>query len=351
MSVTWAGIITFSDSTRLRAVFAAIDEGASGAAVIVDSAGRLLGIVTDGDCRRYILSGGSLEDYLDPVLNRHPFTVREGESRVAVLDLMRAQKIAVLPVVDPHGNLVGVHLFREIIGNRKRENVCVLLAGGRGTRLGEVTKVVPKPMVRVAGRPILERLILQFMSHGISRFVISVGYLSEVIQSYFGDGSEFGCSLSYVRDLDGIAMGTAGPLTLLGPEFLDNPLPLVVANGDLITQVNLGGMLDHHDRSSAVATVGVHRYRHQIPFGVVTAGADGVVSAIEEKPEHLWQVSAGINILSTSLVKDLPHGVPILMTDFLQDLVNRGNRLATFEVDEDWVDVGTPGDLSKVQGR
>jgi dTDP-glucose pyrophosphorylase len=351
MAATWAGITAASHDTPLRVILAAVDEGASGAAVVVNSSGRLLGIVTDGDCRRHLLRGGSLDDNLDPVLNRHPLTVGEGESRAAVLDLMHAYQIAVMPIVDPQGHLVGVHLFREMIGRRKRDNVCVLLAGGRGTRLGEVAKSIPKPMVRVAGRPILERLILQFMSHGISRFVISVGHLSEVIESYFGDGSEFGCLISYVRDPDGIALGTAGPLTLLGPEFLDDGWPLVVANGDLITQVNLGGMLDYHYTSSAVATVGVHRYRHQIPFGVISTDSDGVVCAVEEKPEHHWQVSAGINIVSASLVRGLPHSVPVLMTDVLQELVIRGERVGTFEVDEDWVDIGTPRDLSKAQGR
>lgn len=351
MTDNWAGIISASQTSSVRDVLAAVDAGAAGTAIVVDHSGKLHGVVTDGDCRRFLLRGGLLEDSLEPVLNRHPLTVGEVESRAAVLDLMQAYEIAVLPIVDPQGNLIGVHLFREIIGKQKRDNVCVLLAGGRGTRLGDVTKTVPKPMVRVAGRPILERLILHFMSFGISRFVVSVGHLGEVIESYFGDGSRFGCTITYVRDPEGVALGTAGPLTLIGLDSLDDTLPLVVANGDLITQVNVGAMLDHHRRSSAVATVGVHRYRHQIPFGVVTTDSEGVVSAIEEKPEHLWQVSAGINVLSNSVVRDLPHGVPTLMTDVLQDLVSSGNRVAIFEVDDDWVDVGTPGDLSKAQGR
>lgn len=351
MTEGWTGILSTSATTSVRDALAAVDAGAAGTALVLDPSGRLVGVVTDGDCRRHLLRGGSLEDALDPVINRNPLTVGEIENRAAVLDLMQVYEISVLPIVGPQGDLLGVHLFREMIGKQTRDNVCVLLAGGRGVRLGEVTKTIPKPMVRVAGRPILERLMLHFMSFGLSRFVVSVGHLSEVIETYFGDGSRFGCTVSYIRDPEGMALGTAGPLTILGSEVLDSASPIIVANGDLVTQVNLGAFLDHHRSCSAVATVGVHRYRHEIPYGVVTTDSDGQVSAIEEKPEHHWLVSAGINVLESSLVKDLPQRVPILMTDVLQDLVSRGKRVATFEVDEDWVDIGTPGDLRKAQGR
>lgn len=351
MEVAWAGTITASETTSVREALAAVDAGAAGAAIVVDRFNRLVGLVSDGDCRRYLLGGGSLDDHLEPILNRQPLVARQGEGRAAVLDLMQAYGIGVLPIVDYHRTLVGVHLFREIIGKRPRGNLCVLLAGGRGTRLGDLTKSIPKPMVRVAGRPILERLILHFMGFGISRFTISVGHLGEVIEAYFGDGSQFGCSVSYVQDPEGIDLGTAGPLSLLRSEFSYSGLPLIVANGDLITQVDVGALLDHHHNASATATLGVYTYRHQVPFGVVTTNSQGLVTAIEEKPDHHWQVSAGVNVLDASLIKTLPHGVPILMTDLLRNLVIQGERVTTFEVDEDWVDVGTPGDLNRAQGR
>lgn len=351
MAVTWSGLLEVATNTTIHDALLAIDKGSAGTAVAVDREGRLLGVVTDGDIRRYLLRGGNLHGSLEPVLNKDPLTVPEHATRASVLDLMQAYEVAVLPVVAEDRRLTGVHLFRKVIGKQPRHNLCVILAGGRGSRLGAVTTSTPKPMVRVAGRPILERLILHFMSYGVSRFVISVGHLADVIEDYFGDGERFGCAISYVRDPAERPLGTAGPLTLLDPFHLEQGAPVIVVNGDLLTQTDVGGLLSVHEHAGADVTVGVHTYSHQVPFGVVNTDAGGLITSLDEKPDHHWQVSAGMYVLARDVVSSLPRASELSMTDLLQDLIAQGKRVCAFEVDEEWMDVGTPGDLQRARGR
>lgn len=339
-----------SGQITIRDALQAIDRGASGAAVVVAPDLTLRGIITDGDCRRHLLGGGLLGDLLTPVLNFKPLTVREGEGRAAVLDLMRAHEISVLPIIDDDSRVVGVHLFRKMIGKTARNNLCVVMAGGRGTRLGEITQTTPKPMVRVAGRPILERLILQFMSYGVTRFVFAVGHMADAIHGHFGDGSSYGCSISYVEDPKNLPLGTAGPLSLLTSEQLGGD-PVIVVNGDLITQIDVGSLLERHGSTQADVTVGVHRYRHQVPFGVITTDAGGLVCSLEEKPGIEFQISAGINVFNPSLINDMRRGEPLLMTDWVSGLIEKKCRVIAFEIEDDWIDVGTPGDLGRARGQ
>ena len=212
--------VTFdADSASIRDSMSAIARGTASAAFAVTTDGLLVGVVTDGDIRRALLDGAALSDPVKPFIGSNPIVAKVTDSRASVLDMMQARAISQLPIVDKRGQLVAVHLLRELLGRIDRSNMALILAGGRGTRLLPVTNAIPKPMVRVAGKPILERLVNHLLGFGISEIVISVGHLGEVIEGHFGDGSQFGCEITYLREDPVNPLGTGGPLGSLSRQI------------------------------------------------------------------------------------------------------------------------------------
>jgi len=226
-----------------------------------------------------------------------------------------------------------------------RPNWAVIMAGGRGSRLGSLTRDVPKPMIRVAGRPILERLILHLITYGVRRIYLSIKYLGHVIEDYFGDGSAFGCEIEYLREER--PLSTAGALSLLParPEH-----PLLVMNGDLVTQANLGEMFDIHAQSGAALTIAVRRYFHTVPFGCVEV-EDGQIIDIEEKPTLTRLANAGLYVLDPELLGRIPYNSEFTMPALAADCLARKERVQAFEVADDWIDVGQREQLSQARGE
>ncbi|HEU4671365.1 MAG TPA: sugar phosphate nucleotidyltransferase, partial [Candidatus Limnocylindrales bacterium] len=259
----------------LRDAMTAIDRSRTGISLAVDDRHRLVGVLTDGDIRRALLGGASLDGPLAPHLVDSFVAVDAGASRGEVLDLMQARRIAQVPVLDPDGAVVGLHLLHEMVGVDRRPNWAVVMAGGEGRRLRPLTEAVPKPMLRVAGRPILERIVFHLVSHGIERVFLAINYRGEMIEEHFGDGSRFGCRIEYLREER--PLGTGGPISLL-PEPPTHPL--LVMNGDLVTQADVGAMVDRHRQRGDVVTIGVGRYVHTVPYGCVRRSGD-LVTGIE----------------------------------------------------------------------
>ena len=329
----------------LRDVLGALDRSGLGVALVVGRTGKLVGILTDGDARRALLAGNALDAAVGPIAQRGFAAVQPGVSRAEVLDLMRARRIDVVPIVDPDGRLLGCHHLHDVVGVAPRESSAVIMAGGRGTRLGALTASLPKPMIRVAGRPILERLVLHLVGHGIRRIFLSINYLGHLIEDHFGDGATFGCAISYLRETQ--PLGTAGPLGLL-PERPTSPV--LVVNGDLVTQADVGALLDAHEAHSANAmTVAVRQYLHTVPFGCVEI-RDGEIADIEEKPTLSRMINAGMYVISPHVLarvpRDADHGMPSLIADCLA----RKERVQSFEVLDDWIDVGQKEQLRQARG-
>jgi NDP-sugar pyrophosphorylase family protein len=262
-----------------------------------------------------------------------------------VLDIMRARDIGQLPILDRDGRLCGLHTIGQIISSTERINCAMILAGGKGTRLAPITESIPKPMVRVAGRPILERLVLHLMSHGIRNIYLAVNYLAEMIEKHFGDGSALGCEIHYLREDQ--PLGTGGPLTLL-PKGLDSPV--LVLNGDLITQCDFGKMLDFHDRGKYVATFGIRPYTLNIPFGVARVEGDRLVD-IREKPTESVMINAGIYVLSQKAIELVPQNQSYPITDLFAKCISLGMPVGAHPVEEDWEDVGRHEELRKARGE
>jgi dTDP-glucose pyrophosphorylase len=327
----------------LRDAMAALDAGEGQIALAVDVTGRLVGVVTDGDVRRAILRGSDPDDPLAPHLTRSFVAVGPADGRAEVLDLIRARWISAVPVIDERGKPIGLHLLQQFFRPKNRPNWAVIMAGGEGRRLRPLTDSLPKPMLRVAGRPILERIILHLVGHGVERIFLAVNYLGEMIEEHFGDGSTLGAKIDYLREK--APLGTAGALGLL-PE--PPTRAILVMNGDLVTQADLGGLLDFHEGHGFPATVGVRRYLHEVPFGCVTRDGDRVVS-LEEKPTVVRDVSAGIYALDPALVRRVQRDRPLTMPELIGGALDRGEAVGAFELEDDWIDIGQPEQLDQAR--
>lgn len=322
-----------------------IDEGGEAIAFVCDDQGRVIGTLTDGDARRAILAGSALADRgLQSVMRRDFVHVTPSTGRAEVLDIMRARNIHQLPVLDADGRLCGLHTIDQMISTVDLPNSAVVLAGGRGTRLHPLTETVPKPMVTVAGRPILERLVLHLMSYGIRHIYISVNYLAHVIEKHFGDGSRFGCRIEYLRETE--PLGTGGPLALLAPT---PTLPIIVVNGDLVTQCDLGRMLDFHNRGRYVATFGMRPYEVEIPYGVADVDGDRI-TGIREKPKERLLINAGIYVVSPELLSWVPIGQNYPITDLFERCLRENRPVGAHMVEAEWLDVGRQDELRKARG-
>ena len=332
-----------AEGSRVIDVIRVLDTSANGIAVVVDQDERLQGVISDGDVRRGFLRGLRLEDSIASIINADCLSVPLGTSRAQVLDMMKARKIGQVPIVDRDGRVVGLHLLNRLISERVLPNVAVVMAGGKGTRLGVLTKDTPKPMLKVAGRPILERIILHLISHGITHVYLAVNYLKDVIKDYFGDGSKLGCRIEYLEE--DLPLGSGGPLSLLPKQ----EHPVVVMNGDLITDVNISRMIEFHGQNGYYATMGYSSYAHTVPFGCIKEEG-GVITEILEKPTIIRQANAGVYVISPEAIRSVPQDRYFMITDLFAQGLERGFRCGAYPVDGDWIDVGQPDDLDKARG-
>lgn len=322
-----------------------IDEGGEAIAFVCDDQNRVIGTLTDGDVRRALLAGSTLGDRgLQAIMHKDFVHVTPATGRAEVLDIMRARNINQLPVLDEHGRLCGLHTIAQMISTVDLPNSAVVLAGGRGTRLHPLTESIPKPMITVAGRPILERLVLHLMSYGIRDIHISVNYLAHVIESHFGDGSRFGCRIHYLRETE--PLGTGGPLALLDPQ---PTLPIVVVNGDLVTQCDIGRMLEFHNRGRYVATFGMKPYDVEIPFGVADVEGDRLVG-LREKPTDRLLINAGVYVISPELLSWIPRDRNFPITDLFERCLREQRPVGAHLVEDEWLDVGRQAELRKARG-
>jgi dTDP-glucose pyrophosphorylase len=344
--------VTIVPGRSIRAAMAVIDRGAVGIALLIDQRGALLGTVSDGDVRRALLGGASLDDPVDPFANPEPVCVPAGTGRAEVLDLMRACRLEQVPVVEGD-RLVGLHVMQDVLGAAAKPNPAVVLAGGRGTRLGALAASTPKPMLPVAGRPILERIVLHLVGSGIGTIYLAVNHLAEQIERHFRDGSDYGVTIRYLHEDPSSPLGTGGPLRSL-LELEEPPTdPLVVLNGDLVTSFSMTGLLAAHTQARAVMTVAVHEYGHEVPFGVVELDADDhrLLRRIEEKPRWSGLVNAGIYVIEPPLLDSIPPGIEYPITELIAACLQRGERVAGWPLVGEWHDIGRPQELSRARGE
>ena len=312
-------------------------------AIVVNDAGVLEGTISDGDIRRGLLKGLDLNSPIASVVRHNAFVVRPDMGRDLVIQLMQANKIQQIPVVDDQHRVVGLHLWDEIATMPSRSNLMVIMAGGMGTRLRPHTENCPKPLVPVAGKPMLEHIINRAKLEGFKHFVLAIHYLGHMIESHFGNGEDFGVQIDYLREQS--PLGTAGALGLLNPT---PSLPFVVTNGDVITDIRYGQLLDFHSRHAAAATMAVRLHEWQHPFGVVqTQGVE--IVGFEEKPIARSHINAGVYALDPLALQLLCADSHCDMPALFESLKAHGKRTVAYPMHEPWLDVGQPDDLILAQ--
>lgn len=323
----------------IQDVILSLEASALQIVLVIDETGRLQGAVTDGDVRRALLRGHDLRSRVDDIMFPSPMVVMPELGRENVLQLMRANRIHQLPVVDAERRVVGLHVLDDILTPPRRDNVMVIMAGGLGKRLRPFTEDCPKPMLPIGGKPMLEHIIDRARAEGFSRFVLSIHYLGHMIEDYFGSGERWHVNIEYLRE--DAPLGTAGAISLIDPV---PEQPFLVTNGDVLTDISYADMLDFHCHHGARATMAVRQHEWQHPFGVVrTKGID--IVGFEEKPIHRTHVNAGVYVLDPDALSCLGKGDPCDMPTLFERLQGTGQMTIAYPMHEPWLDVGRPDDL------
>jgi dTDP-glucose pyrophosphorylase/CBS domain-containing protein len=338
----WEGVIVSSETTLADAI-ARVDASGLQVALVLAPDRKLLGILTDGNIRRAILAGKSLQVPVSDAMNAMPTSIAATTPREDMLALMRRTLMHHLPLVDEAGRVVGLVTLDELIGATDRPNWVVLMAGGLGTRLQPLTDDCPKPLLLVGGKPILETIVENFAEQGFKRIFLSVNYKATMIREHFGTGARWGVRVEYLDEQT--PLGTAGALSLL-PERPETPL--VVMNGDLLTRANFDTVLEFHHSQGAAATMAVREYDFQVPYGVVRLkGTD--IQAIEEKPVQRFFVNAGIYVLSPDALAHVPERTFVDMPALFERLMAAGRSTVAYPLREYWVDIGRLEELERAQ--
>jgi dTDP-glucose pyrophosphorylase/predicted transcriptional regulator len=306
---------------------------------IIDNDGFLIGSITDGDIRRGLIEGYSVDSSASQIMNPNPISVINSQADSEAKEIMEINQIKHLPVVTEENKLVGIHLMDQILTPAPKENSILIMAGGFGKRMMPLTENLPKPMLEVSGKPILEHIILNAKAQGFKKFIISIHYLGDLIIDYFGNGKNLDISIQYIHEKE--PLGTAGGLSLLDPR---PNLPFIVTNGDIMTDVNYSNLLHFHESNNAEATMTIKKYELQNPYGVVNTKGLEIIS-FEEKPIQVSYVNAGIYAINPSSLKYLKSNERCDMPDFFERIKKNKNLISAYPIHETWADVGRPIDL------
>lgn len=331
---------SFGPRTRLADLVAAL-AAEPGCVAIVDESGSLLGIVGDRELRRAAFAELADSASAASVMDAEPPVV-EGtvghDQLIAELDRTAASAVVGL---DERGAPTALHDRRELLLERARPRHAVLMVGGEGQRLRPLTEKTPKPLLPVGGRPILEHIVLSLVAHGVERISLALGYRGDQIVEHFGDGAKFGAEITYVREER--PLGTAGAIGMVtAPE----KGPLLVMNGDLMTELDFSAMALAHDRRRAAVTMAARPYQHQVPFGVLRVVGGRIVD-IREKPTQTWWTNAGVYLMDADVVGTIERDRYLDMTMLVESLIGEGREVASFPVLESWCDIGQPADYER----
>ena len=328
-------------SATVHAAIQVLSEVSLRIVLVVDSRGRLIGTVSDGDIRRALLRGLDLGAPLAKILHRSPLVTHDGIKSEAIVRLMLANEVQQIPIVDGLRRVVGLHVWDILSRTRLRPNLIVVMAGGEGRRLRPFTKDRPKPLVEVGGKPILEHILLKAKAEGFDRFAFAVRHLGGMIEDYFENGKRWGVNITYLREKK--PLGTAGAIRLLAKPPKE---AILVTNGDVLADFQYGDLVDFHVRQGAEATMAVRAHEWQNPYGVVeTQGLE--IIAFREKPLVRTQINAGVYVLSPEACRSIPKGDRCNMPELFTKLQKGKSRVLAYPLHEPWMDIGNPEDLHR----
>lgn len=327
---------TFQDAIRL------LDLNGNGVLPVVDMDNKLLGLITDGDIRKAILNN-QLD--LEHIINKNPFKLSISSSKNQIINFLKKVHRRHVPLIDDDGKLIKVFTLDEVEYNLK-PNWVVIMAGGLGTRLGELTKDIPKPMLELGGKPMIEHIIDMFVADGFTKFMISVNYKSEVIKNYFKDGTHLGIEIKYLEEQK--RLGTGGALSLIDIELKD---PFFVTNGDVLTTISYNNILEFHNNAKSTATMCIKKEEYQIPYGVIEVDVEKNILSMVEKPTKQFYINTGVYVLDPVVLNFVPQDEYFDLPSLFEKVKQEGGATKSFEITEYWVDVGRPSDFVNVSQK
>ena len=337
----WLNAILPEDSLISDAI-KCLDKTGLKIVMITDKKDVLIGTISDGDIRRGMLKGFTLDNSIKNIMHKDAFVAPPSLDKNLVKELMEANLIMQIPIVNKNGNILGLHTWEDINEKKLIPNKMIIMAGGKGQRLQPHTQNCPKPLLKIAGKPMLEHIIERAKKDGFENFIISINYLGHMIEDYFNDGSKFGVNIEYLKEDE--PLGTAGSLSLLK----DIPLqPFIVTNGDVITDIRYGELVKYHNENNSSATMAVKQYEIQNPYGVVET-KDYEIIGFEEKPIIRSYINAGVYCISPEILSILDEGAHCDMPLFFEGIKKQNNKIIVYPMHEPWSDIGRPIDLKEI---
>ncbi len=308
---------------------------------VVNNNDQLIGSLTDGDIRRGLLNGLSVADNVEQFMHRQFKFLRRNDFTLDQIRELRTRRIELVPMVDNH-----MHIVR-LVDLIKCKSILpldvIIMAGGKGERLKPLTNNVPKPMLRIGEKPILEHNLLHLAEYGIDCVHISVNYLRHAIKDYFGNGSRFGMNIKYIEE--NVPLGTLGSAALAEDIRYNHVL---VMNADILTNIDFEDFFDEFIQSNAFMSIASVPYKVNMPFAVLETAENRVLS-FSEKPEYTYYTNAGIYLLKKELLGRIPSQSVYHATDLMQDIINRNEKLTQYSIRGFWMDIGRKEDFEKAQ--
>ncbi len=309
--------------------------------IVVQELDQLIGVITDGDIRRGLLKKISFEDPISKIMSTKPLAATMNLSPDSIRNLLTKHSLLAIPVINGERQVIGLESFSSQIASSQVDYDVVIMAGGFGKRLLPLTQKLPKPMLPLGSKPILENIIEQFIVQGFKNFYISTHYKAKIIEDYFGSGERFGVSINYLQE--NIPLGTAGALGFLKNKVKNT---FLVMNADLVTNMNFKNLIDFHHHQQAIATMCVRENTFQVPYGVVEI-VNSSIQAIQEKPIYSHFVNVGVYCLNPEIFQYIDLDTYLDMPSLFQNLISAGDCVKAFPLYEDWLDIGRMDDYQK----
>ena len=332
-----------SDATIFAAIVR-LNECAEKILLVQDPDDRVVATITDGDIRRAILSGKSWDSPAIDIAQKDFLFLREGQNKEKVIEAAGIRGIAILPVLNESGQVIDLWKFSELLSiddGQNHSKAALIMAGGKGTRLMPLTESIPKPLVKIGGKTMLEIVIENLKSYGYKKIFLSLNHMSEQIIDYLGNGRRFGIDAEYL--IEDSPLGTAGSLSLLLDKDYGNEI--LVTNCDVIHDIDLNKIYQEHCRSEADLTIASIFHKVTVPFGVLSVDKDGCVSDVIEKPAYTFEVSCGVYVIGKEVIDSIKTGTHLDMTELITEQISTGGAVRSFTSQGNWADLGTVASL------
>lgn len=336
--LSWKNSLLTENSNIFDAI-KCIDKNKLKIALVVNKKKKFVGTITDGDIRRGLINKINLNSSLKKILKKNSFYATNDMSDEATSEILRRNNIKIIPILNKKKEIVSVK-FLDKIKYKNYKNTIVIMAGGKGTRLLPLTKKVPKPMLMIRDKPIIEHILIGARDEGFKNFIFTVGYLSKNVKKFFNNGKNWNVNIKYFFEKK--PLGTAGSLGAIKSKGEE---PIIVCNGDIISSIKFENLLEFHKRNKAFATMAVKPHKIQNLYGVVRIKGKRIIK-ISEKPISTSNINVGVYVFSPKAFKYIKKNEHLPMNRFIERLLGLSKEILAYPIYETWLDIGTPKEFN-----